>query len=243
MLSQQDHPELSPREQQLIELAAEGLTDTAIAHRLGISEPTVKSYWGRVRIKLGPRNRTELVAHALREEGEQVVAELNGEIERLKSALSDSEASPLDLHRSILESAPDAVFAVGEDGKIVWLNLEAERMFGYRFDELVGLSITTLVPDRFHERHQAHMRVYLNNPVRKQMGEHLATLAIRRDGEEFAVAATLSAMNTPEGRLVACYVREVETDRAVAAFVKRHLDQGGRTLGPSTSTSTRKSES
>ena len=60
--------ELSPREQQLITMAGEGLTDTAIANRLGISEATVNTYWGRIRVKLGPHNRTELVAIALRDE-------------------------------------------------------------------------------------------------------------------------------------------------------------------------------
>lgn len=215
------HPELSEREQQLIELAAEGLTDTAIAHRLGISEPTVKSYWGRVRIKLGPRNRTELVAHALREESEQIVTELNSEIERLKSALFEAGSDPLDLHRSMLEAAPDAVFAVGDDGRIVWLNVEAERMFGYRFDELVGRSVDTLVPERFHAQHGSHMRQYHEDPVRKRMGEHLATVAVRRDGEEFAIAATLAAVDTPAGKLVTCFVREVAERQAIAAFVQR----------------------
>ncbi len=82
------HPNLSKREQQLIALASEGLTDTAIAHRLGISEPTVKSYWQRVRGKLGPYNRTQLVANALKEESALAVGELNGEIARLRNALN-----------------------------------------------------------------------------------------------------------------------------------------------------------
>src|SRR5262245_36101632 len=46
--------ELSERERQLIELAAEGHTDASIANELGISEATVSTYWGRVRIKIGP---------------------------------------------------------------------------------------------------------------------------------------------------------------------------------------------
>lgn len=231
-MNQPSHPELSAREQQLIELAAEGMTDTAIAHRLGISEPTVKSYWGRVRMKLGPRNRTELVARALREESEQAVAELNSEIERLKSTLFEAGSDPLDLHRSMLESAPDAVFAVGDDGRIVWLNVEAERMFGYRFDELVGRSVDTLVPERFHERHQVHMRQYHEAPERKQMGEHLSTVAVRRSGEEFAIAATLSAVDTPAGRLVTCFVREVAERQAVAAFVQRLVSSAQTDVEP-----------
>lgn len=226
METEHSHPELSQREQQLIELAAEGLTDTAIAHRLGISEPTVKSYWGRVRIKLGPHNRTELVANALREEGEQVVAGLNGEIDRLRTALFDSGSSPLDLHRLMLESAPDAVFAEDGEGRVIWLNLEAERMFGYRFDELVGRPVSTLVPERLHEPSEAHLRRDVEVPVRSPMGNHFATVGVRRSGEEFAIAATLSAIDTPAGRLITYFVRNVAKEQAPTAFVERHAGAG-----------------
>lgn len=218
----ESHPDLSEREQQLITLAAQGLTDTAIAHRLGISEPTVKSYWLRVRSKLGPYNRTELVAHALKEESDQAVAELNGEIARLRDALGRTDRSAMDLQREMLENAPDAVFAVDADGNFLWLNLEAERMFGYRFDELVGKPVSTLVPPEIQGRHQLHMRQYFENPERKRMGEHLATVAMRKDGEEFAIAASLAPVDTPNGQVVTCFVREVSEREALAGYAERH---------------------
>lgn len=216
------HPDLSEREHQLITLASEGLTDTAIAHRLGISEPTVKSYWQRVRSKLGPYNRTELVAHALKEESALAVAELNGEIARLRHALEMTDREVLDLQREMLENAPDAVFAVDQQGWFVWMNLEAERMFGYRLDELVGKPVSTLVPSENQERHMTHMRQYYEKPERKQMGEHLATVAVRKDGLVFPIAASLASMETPNGRIVTCFVRQVQEDKALASYVERH---------------------
>lgn len=216
------HPELSEREQQLITLASQGLTDIAIAHRLGISEPTVKSYWQRVRGKLGPYNRTELVAHALKEESAQVVTELNGEIDRLRESLAKADREALDFQREMLENAPDAVFAVNQEGCFVWLNLEAERMFGYRLDELLGRPIATLVPPELHDRHIIHTRQYFLNPERKQMGEHLATPAVRKNGEIFSIAATLASMETPNGPIVTCFVREVQEDQALTSFAERY---------------------
>lgn len=216
------HPELSEREQQLITLAANGLTDAAIAHKLGISEPTVKSYWVRVRSKLGPFNRTELVVHALKEEGERTVSELNGEIARLRSALSRSDRNALDLQREVLENAPDAVFAVDQEGCFVWLNLEAERMFGYRFDELVGKPVSMLVPPHLRETHRHHMRAYFEAPERKQMGEHLSTMAVGKDGREFPIAATLGTIQTPNGPIVTCFVREVREANALASYAERY---------------------
>jgi PAS domain S-box-containing protein len=216
------HPDLSEREQQLITLASEGLTDTAIANRLGISEPTVKSYWQRVRSKLGPYNRTELVAHALKEEGAIVVAELNGEIQRLRRALDGSDKSALDLQREMLENAPDAVFAIDQDGCFVWMNLEAEQMFGFRFDELVGKPVSTLVPPELQERHKVHMNQYYRNPERKHMGDHLATVAVRKDGVVIPIAASLAPIETPNGRLVTCFIRQVQEASALASYAERH---------------------
>ena len=215
-------PELSEREQQLITLATQGLTDVAIANRLGISEPTVKSYWGRIRSKMGPCNRTELVAHALKEESENAIQELNEEIERLRSALERTHKEPLDLQLEILENAPDAVFAIDQQGSFVWLNLEAERMFGYRFDEIVGMPVSLLVPVDLHDRHQIHMQQYFGKPERKHMGEHLATIAVRKNGEVFSIAASLASIETPNGRLVTSFVREITESQALASLAVRY---------------------
>jgi PAS domain S-box-containing protein len=225
-MTNQSHPELSEREQQLITLAAQGLTDIAIAHRLGISEPTVKSYWQRVRSKLGPYNRTELVAHALQEESERIVAELNQEIAGLRDALTNGGRNATDLQREMLENAPDAVFAVDGEGCFLWLNLEAERMFGYRFDELVGKPVSTLVPEELRNRHRGHMHQYFDDPERKRMGAHLATIAVRKNGEEFTIAASLAPIDTPNGRVIACFVREVTETTALADYAQRHGAKG-----------------
>ena len=222
MADSRPHPDLSEREQQLITLAAQGLTDTAIANRLGISEPTVKSYWGRVRSKLGPCNRTELVAHAIREESERTVSELNREIQKLRQTLREGDSPGVDIHREILENAPDAVFAVDQEGCFLWLSMEAERMFGYRFDELVGKPVSVLVPERLHERHLAHVTQYLSNPEKKLMGEHLATMAVRKDGGEFPIAASLGSIDTPNGRIVTCFLRDISEAKALDAYVERH---------------------
>ncbi len=218
MEQSRSHPELSEREQQLIMLAAQGLTDTVIANRLGISEPTVKSYWIRVRSKLGPFNRTELVAHAVREESQMTISELNGEIQRLRDVINNEGQPPLEIHREMLESAPDAVFVVDDQGFFLWLNMEAERMFGYRFDELVGKPVSTLVPSTLHDRHRVHMKHYYAEPERRTMGEHRATMAVRKDGVEFSIVASLGAIDTPNGQVVTCFVREISGAKALESF-------------------------
>ncbi|MGV3617438.1 MAG: PAS domain S-box protein [Fimbriimonas sp.] len=205
-------PSLSTRERQLVEFAAQGFTDTAIALKLEISEATVGTYWGRVRTKMGPYNRTELVSMYLRSQQEAALSELREENAKLIADLQDVATAASEegsLYLGIIENAPDAILLVAEDGTIRGANLAARELFGYETAEIVGASLLMLMPERFRERHREHREEYVRDPRRRAMGEHLETPALRKDGTEFFVRATLSAMPTPSGLLVTCVLREV----------------------------------
>lgn len=206
-------PELSPREQELIQLASEGLTDTAIAYRLGISEATVGTYWGRVRIKIGPYNRTELVSLYLRAKQEEALEQIQIENAQVVAALREAAAADSGqaaLYRSLIEHAPDAIFIVSDNGTITEANQAAHELFGYEPSEMNGLALIELVPVRLREVHQEHRADYVNNPKRRTMGEHLQTPAVRKNGEEFQVRAALSAIPSTSGLVVTCVVRPAE---------------------------------
>jgi PAS domain S-box-containing protein len=210
-MQERPDPRLSPREQQLILYASQGLTDTAIALRLGISEATVGTYWGRVRIKYGPYSRTELVAIMMRAEREEALETLRRENEQLIRELQVKVASGnVSMYRELLENAPDAMFLVRQNGEIDQANIAALELFGYTKDELVGRDIIHLVPLRFREQHGEHREEYVRDPQRRQMGSHLETPALRKDGTEFLIRASLSAINTPNGLLITCAIRAVE---------------------------------
>ncbi|MGV3618509.1 MAG: PAS domain S-box protein [Fimbriimonas sp.] len=210
--SDRKHPPLSPREREQIRLASEGLIDTAIAQHLGISEATVGTYWGRVRIKLGPYNRTELVAIVIREEQEEALERLRKENEetlsQLHNAMSHSHEKG-SVFREIVENAPDAMLLVSEQGRISMANQAAYELFGYEPDGLDDTNILSLIPTRYWDVHNTHRLEYVHNPQRRSMGEHLDTPALRRNGEEFRIRASLSAITTPTGLIVMCSIREV----------------------------------
>lgn len=204
--------ELSPREAQLLELAANGLTDTAIALKLGISEATVSTYWGRVRIKLGPYSRTELVSIVLRQEQEEALQRLREENETLVQELRERLQASTDqdaLANQIIDNAPDAIVLVSGDGVVRQANARAQELFGYAEGEMNGLPLIELIPERLRQVHQAHREEYVQDPSRRSMGEHLETPALRKDGTEFLVRATLSALATPSGLLVTCVLRAI----------------------------------
>ena len=120
----------------------------------------------------------------------------------------------------ILEAAPDAVLEVDGQGKIVLVNPEAERMFQRSRDELVGLPIEALIPERFRGRHVSDRDHYIRHPVRRPMGAGLDLYALRKDGSEIAVDINLSPLGGPEGDHVLCVVRDVSERRVAEEKIK-----------------------
>lgn len=215
---------LSPRELQLLSYAAQGFTDKAISNKLGISLATIGTYWGRIRIKFGPLNRTELVANWLKEQASEAVQQLQTDNELLMAQVSEYAKveqmlkATLELMHEVIDVPVDAILIVNEAGTIELANEQAERMFGYRTGELAGVSVEALVPKAVRDQHVANRLSYNENPVRKQMNDHLGTEALREDGSTFPIASLLSATHGPSGLLVTCVIRDLTAQlEAVAA--------------------------
>ena len=78
--------------------------------------------------------------------------------------------------RGLLESAPDAVVIVGQDGRISLVNRQTEALFGYERDELLGQSVEVLVPERYRQVHIGHRAAYFAAPQTRSMGLGLAVV-------------------------------------------------------------------
>ena len=111
--------------------------------------------------------------------------------------------------RALLESAPDAMVISGSDGVIVHVNAQAEALFGYDRQELIGKPIEELVPESLRGRHLTHHEHYLANPGVRSMGAGLELLACKKDGGTVPVEISLSAIRTSERQLVAASVRDI----------------------------------
>jgi PAS domain S-box-containing protein len=139
--------------------------------------------------------------------------------------------------RGLLESAPDAVVIVDAEGAIVLVNRQTEQMFGYTREEMMGQKIERLLPKRFEAQHLAQRDGYISAPVTRQMGVGLELHGTRKDGTEFPVDISLSAIETPEGQLVTAFVRDIHERLAAAnlqedlAVLQRDLAERRRLIG------------
>jgi diguanylate cyclase (GGDEF)-like protein/PAS domain S-box-containing protein len=117
--------------------------------------------------------------------------------------------------RSLLETAPDAMVIVDQGGRIVLVNSQTERLFGYAREELIGELVERLVPERFVPEHPEHRGTFASDSHARPMGGSLDLYARRKDGSEFPVEISLSPLQTEEGRFISSAIRDV-TERKLA---------------------------
>ncbi|MBM7842844.1 ATP-binding protein [Herpetosiphon giganteus] len=150
-------------------------------------------------------------------------ASLKREVELLRHQLATQPAEPL--FQSLLEAAPDGVVIVNAHGVIVVVNAQAEAIFGYERESMIGQPIEILIPERVRGVHVAYRSNYTQEPRTRPMGIGSDLLARRSDGSEFYTEISLSPLKTTEQLLIIAVVRDVTEQKKLAKEHEHRLTQ------------------
>jgi len=164
-------------------------------------------------------------AHEL---GEALVLarELMAERAAERDRAEERERTLSEQFRVLFESAPHGVLVADEDGRILLLNAEMEKLFGYSRTELIGLSVDVLVPERYRGNHVKFRNDFASLPQSRRMGMGRDLFGRCRDGTEFPVEIALNPIETA-GRdsimitVVDITVRKLAEEELAAASAER----------------------
>ena len=112
-------------------------------------------------------------------------------------------------YRGLLEAAPDAMVVVNQEGNIVILNVQAEKQFGYRRDELLGQKVTSIIAEGFAERLISDDLRSAEEALAQQIGTGIELVGQRKDGSKFPIEIMLSPLESAEGILVTAAIRDI----------------------------------
>jgi PAS domain S-box-containing protein len=141
------------------------------------------------------------------------------EIREKENRLKEEEAR----HRALLNSSLDAVITVNTSGIIQSVNPAAERMFGYRSEELLGRNVKMLMPEPYHSQHDRYIERYLKTGQAKMIGTILEASGLRKDGSVFPVELSVTEVKLAQGTLFKGIVRDISTRKETEELVAHTL--------------------
>jgi PAS domain S-box-containing protein len=133
-----------------------------------------------------------------------------------EESLRESESTV----RALLESAAQGIITVDKDGRITLANAMAERMFGYSREELVGMTVDSLVPAGARHQHAEQRRGFFQSPRMRPMGLGSELAAVRKDGSEFPVEISLSHIQTKTGTQAVAFISDVTERKRAEADIR-----------------------
>lgn len=144
-----------------------------------------------------------------------------------EEALRASEAR----YRAIVDTAADAIITIDENGHILLFNPAAEKIFGYRAEEVLGQNVSVLMPSPYREQHDRYIRNYLETGRRRIIGRGREVTGLRKDGSTFPMYLAVSEVHLPDRRLFTGIVRDLSETRRLEREILRISDEERRRIG------------
>lgn len=125
--------------------------------------------------------------------------------------------------RITIEAAPSGMIMVNEQGNIVLVNTQVERLFGYSREELLGQSIEKLVPSKVRDKHPEHRASFFKNPQARSMGVGRDLFGLRKDGSEIPVEIGLNPLQTEGERYVLASIVDITERKKAEALLQEKI--------------------
>lgn len=213
-----------------------GARQTAEAMTLGVLSAGLLAFG--IAIMLGRRisGPIKVLAAAAKTLGHTVRAEVprpSGvqEIDILSRALDDTSVAlrnhltelrrAEERFRQIFEAAPSAMVMVNEDGRIVLVNAQVEKIFGYEGTDLISQPIEMLMPERFRAHHPTDRKHFVGDPRARSMGADRELFGRRKDGSEVPLEIGLNPIRTTEGLFVVASVIDISERQKTEAETQK----------------------
>jgi PAS domain S-box-containing protein len=143
------------------------------------------------------------------------------EAERAAVAAQHAEVS----FRDALTSAAEGILIVDSAGRVLFANRAAVALFGYQVEELTGLSVDVLLPERLRAVHLTERAEYMAAPTPRPMGRDRDLTARRKDGTEFPVEVVLSTMTREAGPVTVAFITDVTQRRAAEREIRAYQER------------------
>jgi PAS domain S-box-containing protein len=137
-----------------------------------------------------------------------------------EEALRRSEAR----YRAVVDTASDAIVTMTADGTIRSFNRGAERAFGYNADDVIGQSLTMLIPERLREQHLAGLRSYLETGKQRVLGRTVEVAGLRSDGNEFPLELTITVVQEEDSQFFAAILRDITRRKLTETMLERQTE-------------------
>ncbi len=118
-----------------------------------------------------------------------------------------------DRYRAMADSATDAIFSINSCGDIIFANDAATRLFGYEAVELMGASLTMLIPEEHRSAHAKGIEHFLRTGVKRVIGRTVELEAVRRDGTRFPVELSVATWSNQNEVFFTGIVRDITDHR------------------------------
>jgi two-component system sensor kinase FixL len=117
--------------------------------------------------------------------------------------------------QSIVNAVPDAIIMINRDGIIDFFNSAAERIFGYRAEEVIGQNVKILMPSPYREQHDGYLSRYLKTGEKRILGFGRIVVGKRKDGSTFPMELAVGEASMAGGPVFAGLIRDVSERQAI----------------------------